>query len=259
MPCRGTQDGQVILKSSDKTWSTETGKGNQFQYTSCENPMNYTKGPKNMTPKDELRRSDVLYSSGENWRTTTKLQEEWSSWAKLEMMLSLDMFSDESKNQCCKEQYCIGTWNVRSMNQGKLNMVRQEMARVNTDIWGISEVKRMGMGEFKSNNYYIYYCWQESHKINGVAIIINKTCGTWSVSSVAQSCLTLCDPMDCNTPGFPVHHHLPELTQTHVHWFSNAIQPSYPLSSPSSPAFNFPQHQGLCQWVSSSYQVAKVL
>ena len=78
-------------------------------------------------------------------------------------------------------------------------------------------------------------------------------------SSVAQSCLTLCDPMDCCTPGLPVHHQIPEFTQTHVHWVDDAIQPSHPLSSPSPPAFNLSQHQGLLQCVRSSYQVAKVL
>ena len=78
-------------------------------------------------------------------------------------------------------------------------------------------------------------------------------------SSVTQSRPTLCDSMDCSTPGFPVHHQLPELTQTHVHWVSDAIQPSHPLSSPSPPAFNLSQHQGLFQWVSSSHQVPKVL
>ena len=78
-------------------------------------------------------------------------------------------------------------------------------------------------------------------------------------STITQSCLTLCDPVDCSTPGFPVHHQLPELTQTHVHWVGDAIQPSHPLSSPSPPAFNLPQNQGLFQWVSSSHQVAKVL
>ena len=78
-------------------------------------------------------------------------------------------------------------------------------------------------------------------------------------SSVTQSCMTLCDPMDCSTPGLPVHHQLPEFTQTHVHWVGDAIQPSHPLSSPSPPAFNLSQHQGLFQWVSSSHQVAKVL
>jgi len=79
------------------------------------------------------------------------------------------------------------------------------------------------------------------------------------ISSVAQLCLTLCDPMDCSMPGFPVNHQLPELVQTHAHWVSDAIQPAHPLSPPSPPAFNLSQHQGLFQWVSSSHQVAKVL
>ena len=78
-------------------------------------------------------------------------------------------------------------------------------------------------------------------------------------SSVTQLCPTLCDPMDCTMPGFPVHHQLPEFAQTHAHWVSDAIQPSHPLSSPSPPAFKLFQHQGLFKWVSSSHQVAKVL
>ena len=78
-------------------------------------------------------------------------------------------------------------------------------------------------------------------------------------SSVAQSCLTLCDPMNCSTPGLRVHHQLPESTQTHVHWVRDVIQPYHPLSSPSPPAFSLSQHQGLIKWVSSSHQVAKVL
>ena len=77
--------------------------------------------------------------------------------------------------------------------------------------------------------------------------------------SVAQSCLTLCNPMDCSTPGFPVHHQLPELVQIHVHRVSDATQPSHPLSSPSPPAFNLSQHQSLFQWVGSLHQVGKVL
>ena len=81
--------------------------------------------------------------------------------------------------------------------------------------------------------------------------------GSILLSSVAQLCPTLCDPMDCSLPGFPVHHQLPELAQTHVHWVTDAIQPSYPLS-PSS-ALNLSQHQGLSQWGYSSHQVAKVL
>ena len=78
-------------------------------------------------------------------------------------------------------------------------------------------------------------------------------------SSVAQSCPTLCDPMNCSTPGLPVHHQLLEFTQTHVHWVSDAIQPSHPLLSPSPPAPNPSQHQSLFQWVNSSHEVAKVL
>ena len=78
-------------------------------------------------------------------------------------------------------------------------------------------------------------------------------------SSVAQSCLTLCNPMNRSTPGLPVHHQLPEFTQTHVHWVGDAIQPSHPLSSPSPPALNLSQHQGFFKWVSSSHHVAKVL
>ena len=78
-------------------------------------------------------------------------------------------------------------------------------------------------------------------------------------SSVAQSCPTLCDPMDCSTPGLPVHHQLPEFTQTLVHWGGDAIQPSHLLLSPSLPAFNFSQHQGLFKWVNSSHQLARVL
>ena len=86
----------------------------------------------------------------------------------------MDMCDDESKIQRCKEQYCIGTWNVRSMNQGKLEAVKQEMARVSIDILGISELKWMGMGEFNSDDHYIYYCGQESLRRNGVAIMVNE-------------------------------------------------------------------------------------
>ena len=84
-------------------------------------------------------------------------------------------------------------------------------------------------------------------------------CVSGQFSSVAQSCPTLCDPMNHSTPGLPVHHQLPESTQTHVHWVGDAIQPSHPLLSPSPPALNLSQHQGLFKWVSSSHQVAKVL
>ena len=87
----------------------------------------------------------------------------------------VDVTGDGSKVRCCKEQYSIGTWNVSSMNQGKLEVAKQEMARVNVDILGISELKWTGMGEFNSHDHYIYYCGQESLRRNGVAIMVNKT------------------------------------------------------------------------------------
>ena len=88
---------------------------------------------------------------------------------------AVDVTGDRCKVQCCKEQYCIGTWNVMSMNQGKLEVVKQEMARVNVNILGISELKWTGMGEFNSDDHYIYYCGQESLRRNGVAIMVNKS------------------------------------------------------------------------------------
>ena len=86
----------------------------------------------------------------------------------------MDVTGDGSKVQCCKEHYCIGTWHVRSVNQGKLKAVKKEMASVIINILGISELKWTGMGEFNSDNHYIYYCGQESLRRNGVAIIVNK-------------------------------------------------------------------------------------
>ena len=86
----------------------------------------------------------------------------------------MDVTDDGRKVQCCKQQYCIGTWNVRFMNQGKLQVVKQEMARVNIDILGISELKWTGMGEFYSDDHYIFYCEQESLRRNVVALIVNK-------------------------------------------------------------------------------------
>ena len=86
----------------------------------------------------------------------------------------MDVTGDGSKVRCCKEQHCIGTWNVRSMNQGKLQVVKQEMTRVNVNILRISELRWTGMDEFNSDDNYTYYCGQESLKRNGVAIIVNK-------------------------------------------------------------------------------------
>ena len=101
----------------------------------------------------------------------------------------VDVSGDRSKVQCCKEQYCIEIWNVRSMNQGKLEGVKQEMARVNADISGISDIKWTGMGEFNSDDHYIYYCGQEPLRRNGVAIRVNKSpkSSTWMQSQKGQN------------------------------------------------------------------------
>ena len=114
----------------------------------------------------------------------------------------VDVTSDRSKVRCCKEQYCIGTWNIRSMNQGKLEVVKQEMARVNIDILGISELKWTGMGVFNSDDHYIYYCGQESLRRNGVAIIVNKSpkCSTWMQSQKRQDDL-------CSFPRQTIQYH----------------------------------------------------
>ena len=101
--------------------------------------------------------------------------ERMNRWSQSKNYLVLDVTGDRSKVQCCKEQYCIGTWNVRSMNQGKFEVVKQEMARVNVDILGISKLKWTGMGEFNSDDHYIYYCGEESLRRNGVAMDICQT------------------------------------------------------------------------------------
>ena len=115
--------------------------------------------------------------------------------------------------------------------------------------------------DYICNTYTYIHTWRKITrfwKINSSSYLCWNVF-MYSFSSVTQPCPTLCNPMDCSMPGLPVHHQLPEFTQTHVHWISDAIQPSHPLSSPSPPAFNLSQHQGLFQRVSSSHQVAKVL
>ena len=112
------------------------------------------------------------YATGDQWRNNSRENEGMEP--KQKQYPVVDVTGDRSKVWCCKEQYCRGTWNVRSMNQGKLEVVKQEMARVNADILGISELKWTGMGEFNSDDHYIYYCGQESLRRNGVAIMVNK-------------------------------------------------------------------------------------
>ena len=138
--------------------------------------------------KEELPRSvGAQYAAGDQWSNNSRKNERMEP--KQKQYPVVDVTGDRSKVWCCKEQCCIGTWNVRSMNQGKLEVVKQEMARVNIDILGISELKCTGMGEFNSDDHYIYYCGQESLRRNGAAIMVNKSlkCSTWMQSQKWQN------------------------------------------------------------------------
>ena len=135
--------------------------------------MNSMKRQKDRALKDELPRLiDAQYATGVQWRNNSRKNEEMEP--KQNQHPGVDVTGDGSKVLCCKEKYCIGTWNVRSMNQGKWEVIKQEMARVNVNILGISELKWTGMGEFNSDDHYIYYCGQESLRRNGVALIVNR-------------------------------------------------------------------------------------
>ena len=172
MLCRATQDGWVMVESPDKMWSTGEGNGKPLQYSCLENPMNSMKRQNDRILKEEHPRSlGTQYATGDLWRNNSRKNEGIKP--KQKQYQVVDVTGDRSKIRCCKEQYCIGTWKVRSMNQGKLEVVKQGMARVNIDILGISELKWIGMGEFNSYDHHIYYCGQESLRRNGVGIIVN--------------------------------------------------------------------------------------
>ena len=135
--------------------------------------MNSVKRQRDSTLKEELPRSvGAQYATGSQWKNNSRKNEEMEPKRKQHPVV--DMTGDGSKVQCYKEQYCKGTRNVRSMNQGKLEVVKQQMARVNIDILGISELKWTGMCEFNSDDHYIYYCRQETLRRIGVAIIFTK-------------------------------------------------------------------------------------
>ena len=160
------------MRSSDKMWSTGEGNGKPLQYSCLENPVNSMKRQKDRALKDKLPRLvGAQYATGDQWRNNSRKTKETEPKEKQHPVV--DMTGYGSKVRCCKEQYCIGTWNVRSMNQGKLEVVKQEMARV-IDVLGISELKWTGMGEFNSDDHYIYYCGQESLRKNRLAIIVNR-------------------------------------------------------------------------------------
>ena len=125
------------MVTSDKTWSTGERNSKPLRYSFLENPMNSMKGQKDKTLKDELPRSvGALYATEDQWRTYSRKNEETEKKQKQHPVVYVT--GDRSKIQCCEEQYCIRTWNVRCMNQGKLEVVKQEMACMNIDILGIS-------------------------------------------------------------------------------------------------------------------------
>ena len=127
MLCRAAQAGRAMVESSDKTQSTGERDGKPVQYSCLENPMNSVKRQKDTTLKDELSGSKgARYATGEEWTNNSRKNEETE--AKRKQCPAVDVTGDGNKVQCYKEQYCIGTWNVRSMSQGKLNVVNQEMA-----------------------------------------------------------------------------------------------------------------------------------
>ena len=149
MLCGATQDSWVMVEKSDRMWSTGEGNGKPIQYSCLENPMNSTRSQKDRTLKDGLPRSvGAQYATGDQWRNKSRKNEGMEP--KQKQYPVADVTGNRSKVHWCKEQYCIGTWNVRSMNQNKLEVVRQEMTGVNIDFLRISELKWTWMGEFNS-------------------------------------------------------------------------------------------------------------
>ena len=125
--------------------------------------MNSMKRQNDRTLKEELPRSvGAQYATGDQWRNNSRKNEGMQP--KQKQHPAVDVTGDRSKVRCCKEHYCIGTWNVRSMNQGKFEVVKQEMARVSTNILGISKLQWAGLGDFDSDDDHIHYCGQESLK-----------------------------------------------------------------------------------------------
>ena len=134
-----------MVERSDRMWSTGEGNGKPLQYSCLENPMDSMKRQNDRIPKEELPRSlGAQYATGDQWRKNSRKNEGIKP--KQKQCPAVEVTSDRSKFQCCKEQYCRGTWNVRSMDQGKLKVVRKEMARMNINILGINELKWTGMG-----------------------------------------------------------------------------------------------------------------
>ena len=174
---RATQDRQVMADSSDKTWSTGEGNGKPLQYSCLKNHGQYEKATWYDTEKSVPRSVGVQHTMKNQKNSSRKNGEVGAKWKQC----SAVMCQVVKVVWCCKEQYCTGNWSARSTNQGKLDVVKQEMARVNISILGISELKWTAVGDFTSDDHYIYYCGQESLRRNGVALIVKKSlkCSTW--------------------------------------------------------------------------------
>ena len=178
-----------------------------------------------------------------------------ASWATLNKYSSDDSFTEWFDLVDTEGEWDYKLYNFRSWceSQNFSEATSGYVMGINTALWH-SDYR------VKYTQYILHSVYSETLEMKDISIPEHYFSPTFlQFSSVAQSCLTLCDPMDCSTPSLTVHHQLPEFTQTHAHGVGDAIQLAHPLLSPSSPAFSLSQHQGLFKWVSSLHQVAKVL
>ena len=202
--------------------------------------MNSMKRQNDRILKEELPRPvGAQYATGDQWRKNSRKNEGMEPNQKQYSVV--DVTGDRSKVRCYKEQYCIRTWNVRSMNQGNLEVVKQEMARVNISILEISELKWTGMGEFNSDDHYIYYCRQGSHRRNRVAIMVNKR-----VRNAVLGCNLKNDRMisvrfqgkPFNVTVIQVYAPTSNAEEVEVEWFYEDLQDLLELTSPKDILFS---------------------
>ena len=219
------------MEGSDKMWSTGKGSGKPLQYSCLENPMNSMK----MVP---LR---FCSKSGGKGRRVAEHLWSWRGYCSGQPHIGIFIIwvplddSDGEGNGTPLQCSCLENPRDGAAWWAAVYGVTQSWTRLR---WLCNSSSRWFWRAVRVEKHCSFTSWHPTHRS--------------SCYSVAKSCLTLCDPMDCIAPGFPVLHHLPEFTQTQVHWFGDAIQPSHPLSPSFPPAFSLPQHQGLFHWVSSS-------